>query len=98
MLQAVTADDHALVGTLGEAVANLRFAFAQIEQADVLAMGHDRADVLLVEAQHVGDDRLLACVKDACSGALIHQDLDLVVADRGFLRMVRTEQSQQQAG
>ncbi len=79
MFQAVAADDDALVWTFGKPFADFRFAFAQVEQVDVLAMGHDGADPLLIEAQDIGYDGLLAGVEDAGVGALAHQDLDLVV-------------------
>jgi hypothetical protein len=74
------------------------FALVQVEQVDVLAMGHDGADTLLVEAQHIGDDGLLAGVEDPAFGTLAHQHLDLVVGDRRLLRVARSKQAQQQVG
>jgi hypothetical protein len=45
-------------------------------------VGHDGTDTLLVKAQHVGNDRLLARMKDTGFGTLAHQDFDFVISDR----------------
>jgi hypothetical protein len=98
VIEAVAADEHAFEGAGGEAVADFRFAVVQIDQIEILAVGHDLADTLLVEAQDIGDDLLFADVEDARPGTLTHQDLDFVVADRRVRHLARPEQTQQQAG
>jgi hypothetical protein len=72
--------------------------FVQVDEVDVAAVGHDRGDALLVQAQHVGDDLLLALVEHAGLGALLHQHVDLVVGDRRLILAFRAQHPQRQAG
>ena len=82
MLETVPADDDARVGAFGETARISFFRVVKIEHVDVVAVRHDRADALLVETQHVGNDGLLALVEHAGLGALLHQHVDLVVGHR----------------
>ena len=44
-------------GTLGDARANDVLGVFEVDDENVVAMRHDRADALFVETKHVGDDR-----------------------------------------
>ena len=95
MLESTPAHNDPGMLTFSDLGAYRRVAVLQIDGIDIHPRRHDCADSLIVKAQHVRDDRLLALMKDAGLGALSHQDLDLVVGNRWFTGAACTKQSQQ---
>ena len=96
VFEATAAHHHAGVRAFSNLCANRGVVLFQVDRVDVHARGHDGADPLLVQAQHIGDDGLFALVKDAGLCTLFHQDLDLVVGDRRLLAAFATQQADQQ--
>ena len=56
------------------------------------------ADEAVVEVEHVGDDVLFGPLEDALLRPLLHQQLDLLDADRRLRRAVHTQQREHEVG
>ena len=81
MLKAIPADHDPRKPGFDDSLASGFVAFFEVDHKHLAARRHDGGDFLLIQAQHVGDDFLLALVEDAGLGALFHQHLDLVIGD-----------------
>ena len=96
--QVVAAHDDPCIGTFRQTRANLLLRLIEVEQIDIVAVRHDRGNALFVQTQHIGDDRLLAFMKDPRLGTLLHQHVDLIVGHRRLVAAARADQAQDQPG
>ena len=94
MVEPVAANDEAGKFGFDDALASQFIAFVEVDDEHFPARRHDRRDFLLVQAQDVGDDFLLAFVEDAGFGTLLHQHLDFIVGHRRLFLAARPEQAQ----
>ena len=94
MVQTVAANHQPRVFGIDNTLANRFLIFIKIDHEHFTTRRHDRGDALFVQAQHVGNQFLLALVKDAGLRALLHQHVNFVVGHRLLLLGASAEKTQ----